>query len=96
LRPWRPFYRGTTGRFVVTAGSLHASIEQAGFTSTEWTNETAWVQAWFTRTFADGLPAGQALPMLLETVCTRVINYAAAVSNGCLEVWRGSSTRDAG
>jgi SAM-dependent methyltransferase len=91
-----PWSLDGTDSFVVTAGSLRASIEQAGFTATEWTNETAWVQAWITKTFANGLPAGPALPMLLDDGYTRVINYAAALSNGSLEVWRGLYTRDAG
>ncbi len=95
--PWpMPWSLDGTDSFVVTAGSLHASIEQAGFTATEWTNETAWAQAWFTKTFANGLPAGPALPMLLDDGYTRVINYAAALGNGSLEVWRGSFSRDAG
>jgi hypothetical protein len=85
-----------TDSFVVTAGSLRDSIGQAGFIATEWTNETAWVQAWTTKTFADGLPAGPALPMLLDHGYTRVLNYVAALSDGSLEVWRGSFTRDAG
>ncbi len=95
--PWpMPWSLDGTDSFVVTADSLHASIEQAGFTATEWTNETAWVQAWITKTFANGLPAGPALPMLLDDGYTRVVNYAAALSNGSIEVWRGSFTRDAG
>jgi SAM-dependent methyltransferase len=95
--PWpMPWSLDGTDSFVVTAGALRASIEQAGFTATEWTNETAWVQAWFTKTFANGLPAGPALPMLLDDGYTRVINYAAALGDGSLEVWRGSFTRDAG
>ena len=95
--PWpMPWSLDGTDSFVVTAGSLHASIEQAGFTAIEWTNETTWVQAWFTKTFANGLPAGPALPMLLDDGYTRVINYAAALGDGTLEVWRGSFTRDVG
>ena len=94
--PWpMPWSLDGTDSFVVTAGSLRASIEQAGFTATEWTNETAWVQAWITKTFANGLPTGPALPMLLDDGYTRVINYAAVLSNGSLEVWRGLYTRDA-
>jgi SAM-dependent methyltransferase len=94
--PWpMPWSLDGTDSFVVTAGSLRASIEQAGFTATEWTNEAAWVQAWITDTFANGLPAGPALPMLLDDGYTRVINYAVALSNDSLEVWRGTYTRDA-
>ncbi len=95
--PWpMPWSLDGTDSFVVTAGSLRASIEQAGFTGAEWVNETAWVQAWITRTFANGLPAGPALPMLLDDGYTRVLNYIAGISNGSVEVWRGAFTRDAG
>jgi SAM-dependent methyltransferase len=92
--PWpMPWSLDGTDSFVVTADALRASVEQGGFTATEWTNETAWVQAWITRTFADGLPAGPALPMLLDDGYTRVINFATALGNGSLEVWRGAFTR---
>jgi ubiquinone/menaquinone biosynthesis C-methylase UbiE len=93
--PWpMPWSLDGTDSFVVTPGSLRASIEQAGFSTTEWTNETAWVQAWISKTFANGLPAGPALPMLLDDGYTRVINATAALGNGSLQVWRGSFTRD--
>lgn len=95
--PWpMPWSLDGTDSFVVTADSLHASIEQAGFTTTEWTDETAWVQTWITKTLAGGLPAGPALPMLLHDGYTRVVNYTTALSDGSLQVWRGSFTRDAG
>jgi ubiquinone/menaquinone biosynthesis C-methylase UbiE len=94
--PWpMPWSLDGSDSFVATAGSLHASVEQGGFTTTEWTNETAWVQAWITKTFANGPAAGPALPMLLDDGYTRVINAAAALGNGSLEVWRGAFTRNA-
>ena len=91
-----PWSLDGTDSFVAPAGSLRASIEQGGFTTTEWTNETAWVQAWITKSFANGLPAGPALPMLLDDGYTRVINAAAAIGDGSLEIWRGALTRNAG
>jgi ubiquinone/menaquinone biosynthesis C-methylase UbiE len=95
--PWpMPWSLDGTDSFVVTAGSLRASIEQGGFTTTEWTDETAWAQAWITRTFANGLPAGPALPMLLDDGYTRIINATTALGNGSLEIWRGAFTRNAG
>ncbi|MEV6793615.1 methyltransferase domain-containing protein [Streptomyces sp. NPDC051320] len=93
--PWpMPWSLDGTDSFVVTAAELHASIEHAGFTATEWTDETAWTQDWITRTFAHGLPAGPALPMLLDDGYTRTINYATALGDGSLQVWRGAFTRD--
>jgi len=91
--PWpMPWSLDGTDSFVATAGSLRASIEQGGFTATEWTNETAWAQGWFSRTLANGLPAGPALPVLLNDGYTRIVNLAAALGNGSLEVWRGAFT----
>jgi len=93
--PWpMPWSIDGTDSFVATAGSLRASIEQGGFTAAEWTNETAWVQAWITKTFANGLPAGPALPMLINDGYTRVINATSALGDGSLEVWRGAFTRN--
>ncbi|MDL4821343.1 SAM-dependent methyltransferase [Actinomadura opuntiae] len=89
-----PWSLDGTDSFVVTADALHDSIEQAGFTTTEWTDETPWVQAWIAKTFADGPPAGPALPMLLHDGYTRVINYATALTDGTLEIWRGTFTRN--
>jgi hypothetical protein len=95
--PWpMPWSFDGTDSFVATADSLRTAIEDGGFTVTEWTNETAWVQAWITKTFADGLPAGPALPMLLDDGYTRVMNFAAALGNGSVEIWRGAFTRNAG
>jgi SAM-dependent methyltransferase len=91
-----PWSLDGTDSFVATPGSLRESIEQAGFTTTEWTDETAWVQAWVSKTFANGLPGGPALPMLLDDGYTRVINYAAALGTSTLEIWRGSFTRTPG
>jgi hypothetical protein len=91
-----PWSLDGTDSFVVSAESLRAAIEQGGFTAAEWTNETAWVQAWISKTFADGPPAGPALPMLLDDGYTRVINAAAALAEGSLEIWRGAFTRNPG
>jgi ubiquinone/menaquinone biosynthesis C-methylase UbiE len=94
--PWpMPWSLDGTDSFVATADALRDSVEQGGFTATEWTNETAWVQAWITSTFANGLPAGPALPMLLDDGYTRVINFAAALGDGSLEIWRGAFSRNA-
>ena len=75
--------------FVVTGEALRGAIEAAGFRAVEWTDETAWTQAWITKTFGGGLPDGPTLPMVLDDGYTRVINYAVALGDGSLEVWRG-------
>ena len=95
--PWpMPWSLDGTDSFLATAGALRACVERGGFTATEWTNETAWVQAWISKTFANGLPAGPALPMLIDDGYTRVINFATALGDGSLEIWRGAFTRNAG
>ncbi|MBO2458882.1 SAM-dependent methyltransferase [Actinomadura violacea] len=94
--PWpMPWSLDGTDSFVVPADALHASIEQAGFTTTAWTDETPWVRAWIEKTFADGPPDGPSLPMLLHDGYTRVINFAAALTDGTLEIRRGTFTRAA-
>jgi SAM-dependent methyltransferase len=90
-----PWSLDGTDSFVVAPEVLRASIEEAGFTAVEWTNETGWVRGWMEKAFAPGRPAGPALPMLLDDGYTRVINYAGALGDGSLEVWRGCFTRDA-
>jgi SAM-dependent methyltransferase len=89
-----PWSLDGTDSFVAPAGSLRSAIEQGGFTVTEWTNETARVQAWMTKTFGTGLPAGPALPMILDDGFTRVMNFTAALGHGTLEIWRGAFTRN--
>jgi SAM-dependent methyltransferase len=94
--PWpMPWSLDGTDSFVATPQALLTAIESAGFSPTEWTNESTWVQDWIAKTFADGLPAGPALPMLLDGGYTRVINFATAVTNDTLEIWRGSFTKAA-
>ncbi|MFJ9863133.1 SAM-dependent methyltransferase [Streptomyces sp. NPDC101165] len=95
--PWpMPWSLDGTDSFVESADTLRAHIENAGFAATEWTNESPWVQDWITKTFANGLPAGPTLPMLLDDGYTRVINYTTALADGSLEIWRGCFTKDAG
>jgi SAM-dependent methyltransferase len=81
--------------FVVSPDALLTAIEGAGYSRTEWTNESPWVHDWIARTFAGGPPAGPALPMLLDDGYARVVNFATALTDGTLEVWRGSFTRTA-
>ncbi|MFC4911998.1 SAM-dependent methyltransferase [Actinomadura gamaensis] len=92
--PWpMPWSLDGTDSFVVSAEALRDSIEEAGFTSTEWTDETSWVRSWIDRAFGGGAPSRPALPMLLDDGYTRVINYAAALTDGSLQVWRGIFTK---
>lgn len=83
-----PWSLDGTDSFVVSAESLLASIETAGFSVDEWTEESAWVQDWI-KSLTGGRP-GPALPMLLDDGFNRVVNLAAALADGTLQVWRGS------
>jgi len=78
---------------VVTPDELLAAITSAGFRCDEWVDEGAWVDDWFTTTFAGGLPQGPGLPMLLEDGFTRTINIAVAQKAHTITVMRGRFTR---
>lgn len=78
--------------FVVPEDELHGAIERAGFVTESWTDRTGWAREWFERTFAAGAPSGPALPMLLDDGYARVLNYAAAVADGSVQVWQGCFT----
>jgi SAM-dependent methyltransferase len=90
-----PWSLDGTDSFVVDAESLLAAIQKAGFTALEWTQQSAWARDWISTTFANGLPSGPALPVLLDDGYTRVINFAAAIGDGSVEIWRGSFTKNA-
>jgi len=81
--------------FLVTPDDLLGAIEDAGFESVEWVDETGWIMEWF-----DGLgtrlaEAGTAatLPALLDDGPIRMLNFAAALSDGTLSIHRGAFTR---
>jgi SAM-dependent methyltransferase len=82
--------------FVVPEGVLRGAIENAGFATESWTDRSDWARDWFERTFAAGAPTGPALPMLLDDGYTRVLNYAAAVLDGSVQVWQGCFTVEGG
>jgi hypothetical protein len=90
-----PWSLDGTDSFLVPEAALLEAIQSAGFAAEEWVDRTAWARDWFTTTFADGLPAGPALPMLIYDGYTRVLNYVAAVSDGAVQVWQGCFTKNA-
>jgi SAM-dependent methyltransferase len=94
--PWpMPWSLDGSDSFVVSPGSLRDAIEEGGFTTIEWKDETAWAQAWIAGAFAEGRAAGPSLPMVLDDGYTRVINAGVALGNGSLEIWRGAFMRNA-
>jgi SAM-dependent methyltransferase len=91
-----PWSLDGTDSFIVDGPSLRTAVERAGFSTLEWAEQSAWVQAWLAQTMAGGLPAGPVLPMLLDDGYTRVLNFAGALTTGALQVWRGCFSKDPG
>jgi sarcosine/dimethylglycine N-methyltransferase len=84
-----------TDSFLATSEELRATIEVSGFETIEWVDETAWVVQWFRERGARAAAAGSAatLPALLADGPTRMMNLAAALSEGTLSVHRGGFLR---
>lgn len=88
-----PWSLDGTDSFLVDEASLVHSIESAGFSTDSWVDRTEWAGDWFDRTFADGPPAGPALPMVIDDGYTRVLNLAVALGARSLQVWQGTFTK---
>jgi len=94
--PWpMPWSIDGSDSHLVSPEDLLEAIERGGFERVEWVDETAWVSTWFETTFADGPPSGPSLPVLLEDGFNRTLQFAGAVSDGTLSVWRGGFVRRA-
>jgi hypothetical protein len=78
---------------VVTSGELSDVICGAGFEMVEWVEETQWVNGWFESAYAEERISEPTLPMLLDDGFTRVLNFAGALADGTLGVWRGAFAR---
>jgi len=81
-----------TDSFLATPADLQATIEDSGFETIEWIDETAWILQWFQELGFRLAAAGTAatLPALLTDGPTRMMNFAVALSNGILTVHRGA------
>lgn len=79
--------------FVVPSDELRKVICGAGFEMDQWVEETQWVNAWFETSYAELTISEPTLPMLLDDGFTRVLNFAGALADGTLGVWRGSFVR---
>lgn len=88
-----PWSLDGTDSFIIDAPSLRIAVERAGFRTIDWEQQSAWAQDWIAQTMASRLPAGPALPMLLDDGYTRVLNFAGALTTGALQVWRGCFSR---
>lgn len=90
-----PWSLDGTDSHLLDAASLRVAVEQAGFRTLQWAPHSAWALAWIARTMGAGRPTGPALPMLLDDGYARVLNFAAALRDGTLEIWRGAFTKHA-
>jgi SAM-dependent methyltransferase len=78
--------------FLATAGDLRRTVEDSGFETVEWVDETAWVLEWF-HGLGPRLAAADTaatLPALLDDGPTRMMNFAASMTTGVLNVHRGT------
>ena len=84
-----------TDNFLVTPDNLLGSIEDSGFDTVEWVDDTGWIMDWFQDLGTRLAHAGTAatLPALLDDGPTRMMNFARALSAGVLSVHRGAFTR---
>ncbi len=81
-----------TDSFLAAPSDLLAVIEDSGFTTLEWVDETPWVIQWFDE-LGSRLAAAEteaSLPALLADGPTRMINFAVALADGTLTVHRGA------
>jgi cyclopropane fatty-acyl-phospholipid synthase-like methyltransferase len=80
--------------FLATPGDLLRTVEDSGFEMVEWVDETAWILEWFQGLGLRLAAADTAatLPALLDDGPTRMMNFAAAMTTGVLNVHRGAFT----
>jgi SAM-dependent methyltransferase len=88
-----PWSLDGTDSHLADAPTLLSTIVAAGFEVDSWSNETPWVKQWLVRNFADGLPTGPGLASVLDNGPTRLLNFAAALNDDVVAVWRGSFTK---
>jgi len=83
-----------TDSFLATPDDLLTTIQDSGFATVEWVDETGWILDWFqglgVRLTSGGTAA--TLPGLLTDGPTRMMNFAGALSDGLLTVHRGAFT----
>ena len=74
--------------YLAASNDLRDDILGAGFELIEWVDESAWVNSWFN--MVSDIPRGPSLMLLLEDGFSRTLNFAGALADGSLEVWRGA------
>lgn len=79
--------------FIVQPAELHDAITSAGFDTVEWVDEGSWVREWFDTTFANGIPTGPGIAMVLDDGFTRTINIGVAQAADTITIMRGHFTK---
>lgn len=79
---------------LATSDALRSNLESAGFTTTEWVEDDAWLREWFTALFATGNAPANAGLSVIDNGPVRAANFAGAFMSGQLTVVRGTLTRD--
>jgi SAM-dependent methyltransferase len=79
--------------FLATPAELLSHIEAAGFQTTEWVDESAWLKRLVPAPRTNAAPAGPSPASLLDDGPARVGNALAALNSGILQVRRGAFTK---
>jgi len=78
--------------FVVTQPELRRAIENAGFETTTWVDDSAWLKEWFAAAIAAGPGTNPGLS-LIDNGLARALNFAMAFNTGQLSVVRATFRR---
>jgi len=79
--------------YLATQDDLRSAIEQAGFTTIAWVDDSAWLTQWFSAQVAAGPGNNRGLG-LLDNGLQRTMNFAMAFTTGQLTVARAVFTRE--
>jgi len=79
---------------VVSTGALHTAISSAGVSPVTWVDDTQWVRERLAAAFVGAAPAGPGLVMMLDDGAARVLDLAAVLQSGGLQVYRGAFVKE--
>ena len=88
-----PWSMTGTDSHLTTAPALQAAVETAGFTTVEWSDESAWVRQWFASLPA-AAPGAPAPATLLDDGRARATHFAEALDAGVIAVVLGTFRRN--
>ena len=82
-----------TDSYLATPDELRTAIENAGFTTNDWTDDTTWLKEWFTTLLATGNAPTNAGLSVIDNGPARAANFAGAFMSGQVKVVRATLTR---